>query len=119
MTLEQLHGDIAWWVVGCNAATGLWCVGAHWIDALRVRWIWVAVVVAQVSIAVQVSLGVALVTVDDRPLPDMHAFYGFISLVAVAIMYAYRHQVRAMMYALYGFGGLFLMGLALRAITLI
>jgi hypothetical protein len=49
----------------------------------------------------------------------MHMFYGFISLVTVGILYAYRNAAAcADAYLLYGFGGLFLMGLAIRALLL-
>ena len=50
--------------------------------------------------------------------PGMRMFYGFISIVSVAILYAYRTQVRAWQYLLYGLGGLFLMGLGIRAMFL-
>ena len=66
----------------------------------------------------QVVLGVALVTVDDQDVAQFHAFYGFVALAAIGIVYSYRHQLREHLYVLYGLGGLFLMGLALRAITI-
>ena len=37
---------------------------------------------------------------------------------SVAIVYSYRAQLRAQRYLLYGFGGLFLMGLGIRAMVL-
>ena len=66
----------------------------------------------------QVALGVYMVAVQDIPAPGMHMFYGFISLVTVGILYAYRSQLRAQAFLLYGFGGLFLMGLGIRAMFL-
>ncbi|MEY4158329.1 MAG: hypothetical protein RL743_824, partial [Actinomycetota bacterium] len=42
-------------------------------------------------------------------------FYGFVAIIAVAIIYAYRVQMKSKVYLLYGFGGLFLMGLGIRA----
>ena len=38
------------------------------------------------------------------------------AIIAVALMYAYRNQLRANMYLFYGIGGLFLMGLGIRAV---
>lgn len=114
----DLHDWWAWVVVVGNGLAGAWCLGAHWLPPLRVRGMWAVVAVVQVSIFVQVALGVWLVAVDGLPLPAMHAFYGFISIVAVAILYAYRVQLRAQQYLLYGFGGLFLMGLGIRAMFL-
>ena len=42
-------------------------------------------------------------------------FYGFVAIIAVAIIYSYRPQIAKYRYLLYGFGGLFLMGLGIRA----
>ncbi len=114
----DLHDLWAWVVVIGNAVAGAWCMGAHWLPKLRVKALWVAVVFVQVTIFVQVALGVYMVAVEGIDAPGMHMFYGFISLVTVGILYAYREQMRAQMYLLYGAGGLFLMGLGLRAIAL-
>jgi hypothetical protein len=43
-------------------------------------------------------------------------FYGFVAIISVAILYAYRSSLRANLYLLYGLGGLFLMGLGIRAV---
>jgi hypothetical protein len=114
----DLHDLWSWVVVVGNGLAGLWCLGAHWLPALRVKALWVAVVVVEVTIFVQVALGVYMVAVQGVEAPAMHMFYGFISLVTVGILYAYRTQLRAQMYLLYGFGGLFLMGLGIRAMVL-
>ena len=114
----DLHDLWSWVVVIGNGSAGLWCIGAHWWPPLRVRGLWAAVVVVQATIFVQVALGVYMVAVQGIDAPGMHMFYGFISLISVAILYAYRTQVRAWQYLLYGFGGLFLMGLGIRAMFL-
>ena len=51
----------------------------------------------------------------DRSEVQFHMFYGFLTIISVAIIYSYRHQLREKLYLLYGLGGLFIMGLALRA----
>ncbi|MEZ5238561.1 MAG: hypothetical protein R2716_06290 [Microthrixaceae bacterium] len=112
------HVAWAWVVVISNAVVGLWALGAHWLPALRVRQLWWAVVAAEVSIAVQVVLGVVAYAGQGIDAPEFHIFYGFIALVSVAILYSYRNQLRARLYLLYGFGSLFLMGLAIRAMLL-
>jgi hypothetical protein len=114
----ELHVYWAWVVVLGNAFAGLWCLGAHWSPRLRVRGMWGVVAVVQVTIFVQVILGVYMVAVERIEAPAMHMFYGFVALVTVALLYGYRTQVRAWQYLLYGFGGLFLMGLGIRAMTL-
>ena len=66
---------------------------------------------------VQVILGVAMVSSDDRETESLHMFYGFVALATVGIIYSYRDQLSKHRLLLYGFGGLFLMGLALRAVV--
>jgi len=61
---------------------------------------------------------VALVAVEDYDVAQFHAFYGFVALATIGIIYSYRHQAAEHLYLLYGLGGLFLMGLALRAIAI-
>jgi predicted transporter len=118
VSLRQIHADFAWVVVGTNAAVGAWALGAHWLERLRSPLLWRATVVAELTIVVEVVLGVALVAIDDYEVAQFHAFYGFVALATIGIVYSYRHQVRAHLYLLYGLGGLFLMGLALRAIVI-
>jgi hypothetical protein len=70
---------------------------------------------AQITIFVQVAAGVTLVNKYKLEFPAFHAFYGFVAIIAVAIIYSYRFQLKSKMYLLYGGGGLFLMGLGIRA----
>jgi predicted transporter len=118
VTLRELHSDFAWVVVGANAVVGAWALGAHRLEQLRSRHLWPATVVAELTIVLQVVLGVALVALDDRDVAQFHAFYGFVALATIGIVYSYRHQLREHVYVLYGLGGLFLMGLSLRAISI-
>lgn len=64
---------------------------------------------------IQVILGVILVNKYKVPFPKFHAFYGFVGIIAVAIIYSYRFQMKHRLYLLYGLGGLFVMGLGIRA----
>jgi len=105
-------------VVLSNGLVGLWALGAERVPSLRSRWLWVATTLAQVAIFVQVALGVAVQRLDEIEPPRLHDFYGFIALITVAIVYAYRVQLRERQYLLYGFGSLFLMGLGIRAMIL-
>lgn len=109
------HGGWALVVIFSNLFVGAWSLAAHWLAPLRVKALWWAVGVAQATIFVQVVLGVYLISVDGMEAPGMHVFYGFISILAVAIIYGYRAQLKAWMFMLYGLGSLFLVGLALRA----
>jgi hypothetical protein len=118
MSLRQLHEGLAWVVVLANALAGLWALGAHWVERLRHPSLWWFTAGAEISIFVEVSLGVAIVAAEDLEPPQFHMFYGFIALVTVGIIYSYRQQLAAHRFLLYGLGGLFLMGLAIRAMVL-
>ena len=76
------------------------------------------VTIVQVLVFAQVAVGVAHKNVDDVEPAQYHELYGFSALFAIAILYAYRHQLRDKQYLLYGLGSLFIMGLGLRALTL-
>ncbi len=69
----------------------------------------------QVAVFIQVIFGVILVNKYKLQFPKFHAFYGFVGIIAVAIIYSYRFQLKHRIYLLYGFGGLFIMGLGIRA----
>lgn len=113
--LLDLHESFAWFVIIGNGLAGLWALSAHWVRPLRTRALWWFVIVAQVSIFVQVGLGVWLVAGEKISAPQFHMFYGFVAIIAVAIIYSYRAQMERYRYLLYGGGGLFLMGLGIRA----
>jgi hypothetical protein len=118
VTLRQVHADFAWVVVVANAVVGLWALAAHVQERWRSTFLWRATLVAELTILVEVCLGVALVALEDYEVAQFHAFYGFVAVAAVGIVYSYRHQLEPHLYLLYGLGGLFLMGLALRAVSI-
>ena len=72
----------------------------------------------EVAIFVQAGLGVWLVAGRGLEAPSFHMFYGYIALIAVGIIYSYRRQMERSLYVLYGLGGLFLMGLGIRALLI-
>jgi hypothetical protein len=113
--VRSLHEANAWFVVVTNAVAGCWALAAHWWPPARRRALWAATAVAEVAIAVQVVLGVLLQRSAGAPGDQYHAFYGFVAFATVGIIYSYRNQLAAHRYLLYGGGGLFLMGLALRS----
>ncbi|MET0727373.1 MAG: hypothetical protein ABWZ76_03645 [Acidimicrobiales bacterium] len=117
MSLRDLHASFAWVVVATNALVGSWALAAHHRPELRVRALWPATIVAEMTIFLEVALGVGLVAGQDFEVAQMHAFYGFIAIATVGIIYSYRQQLVPHRHLLYGLGGLFLMGLALRALT--
>ncbi|MEZ5322524.1 MAG: hypothetical protein R2698_10705 [Microthrixaceae bacterium] len=118
MSVRDLHAGWAWLVVATTAVSGTWCTVAHWKSSVRVSAVWWTVIAAQAAVAVQVLLGVYLLGVDRVKAPGLHVVYGFAALIAMMIMYAYRHQMRPQLYLLYGVGNLFLTGIALREVVL-
>jgi len=115
LLLLDWHESWAWVVIIGNAIAGVWALAAHKVAALRTRALWWYTGLAQLTVFVQVIIGVTLVNKYKLQFPNFHAFYGFVSIMAIAIIYSYRHQLKGKVYLLYGFGGLFLMGLGIRA----
>ncbi len=114
-SLLEVHTSWSWIMIIGNGLAGLWALVAQKNIALRSRALWWFTGIAQVSVFVQVVLGVAVVNRNKIEYPAFHAFYGFVAIIAIAIIYSYRAQLKSKMYLLYGFGGLFIMGLGIRA----
>lgn len=117
-TTKRIHEGWAWVVIIGNGLAGLWALSANWLEQLRTRALWWFIGIAQATVFVQVVLGVTLVARFKIPLPQFHAFYGFVAIVAIAIIYSYRFQMKHRLYLLYGLGSLFVMGLGIRAMLI-
>ena len=116
LMLVDLHNSWAWFVIISNGRAGAWALGAHKLESLRTRALWWFTLVAELTVFIQVTMGVILVNKYKLEFPQFHAFYGFVAIIAVAIIYSYRNQMKHRLYLLYGFGGLFVMGLGIRAL---
>jgi hypothetical protein len=114
-SLLDVHIAWAWVVIISNGLAGVWSLGAHWRPWLRTRALWWFTVFAEFSVFVQVALGVGMVAGQKLKAPKFHLFYCFVAIIAVGILFGYRDQMRHRLYLLYGCGGLFVMGLAIRA----
>ena len=101
-----------------NGLGGLWALCAHSVAGLRTKALWWFTLAVELVVFVEIGLGVWLVARLDREVADFHQFYGFVALVAIGIIYSYRSQLRERIYLLYGFGGLFIMGLGIRSMLL-
>lgn len=82
---------------------------------MRTRALWWFIAIAELTVFVQVTLGVVLVNKYKLPFPKFHAFYGFVAIIAIAIIYSYRVQMKHRLYLLYGWGSLFIAALGIRA----
>ncbi len=99
-----------------NGLAGLWALGAIRLPSLRTRALWWFTVAVEAAVFVQVGLGVGMVANQHLKATTFHMLYGFVAIVAVGILYSYRQQLRRYLYLLYGLGGLFVMGLGIRAL---
>lgn len=115
MSLRAAHEILGWLLVVGNGIAGVWALIAHRFPVARGRALWIFTGIAQTLIALQVIVGVIDMQRRDLEIDGVHLFYGFVALFTVGIIYSYRHQLVTWQYLLYGFGGLFLMGLALRS----
>ena len=112
------HTALAWVVVLANGLAGVWSLTAHYVESVRHRALWVFITFAQVLLFIEVAIGVVRLQQLDGEPPEFHTFYGFLTLIAVAILYGYRLQLDHVRYLLYGGGSLFIMGLGIRAMFL-
>lgn len=118
MALRDVHVWLGWVVVGANLVVGVWALLAHKVEQVQGRPLWFGIAVAQLLIAIQVVVGVVDMQRRDIEVSGIHLFYGFISLFTIGIIYSYQHQIEKWRYLLFGFGGLFLMGLAIRSMLI-
>ena len=117
-TTRNIHEGWSWVVIIGNGLAGLWALAANWFEPFRTRALWWFIGLAQFTVFVQVALGTLLVGRYKMPLPEFHAFYGFVGIIAIAIIYSYRIQMKHRLYLLYGLGSLFVMGLGIRAMLI-
>ena len=117
-TLDTAHLWSAWFLIASNALVGAWALAAQYVPAIRHSTLWWATGVAQVSTFVVAIIGALIVNEQDIELDSFHALYGFSTIIAVAILYSYRNSpfINDKLHLLYGCGGLFIMGLGLRAV---
>jgi hypothetical protein len=99
-----------------NALAGAVALVAWRVPRARGRHVWVATVVAEGALMLQVLLGVIVVSSDRYTVEDFHMFYGYVAFITVGLAYSYRQQMRGRVELLYGLVGLFLMGVGIRAV---
>ena len=100
-SLRNTHEVVAWSMVLLNGATGIWSLQAHRNKQFRVSALSWLTVIAQTMVVIHLFSGVAAA-----------------SALSVGVIYGYRNQLESRKYLLYGFAGLFLMGLGIRSMVL-
>lgn len=118
VTFLDFHTTFAWVVMIANGLVGLWSLAAHRNESLRNQAFWYSAWAAHISIGVQVTIGVIGQQSGDVTAPSIHQFYGFVAFASTAIIAAYRSQLEEWRFLLYGWGSLFIMGLAIRSFFL-
>jgi len=115
-TLRDFHATWAYVAIAANGLVGAAALVAWKVPRLRGKWLWIATIAAEVALLVQVVCGVILQTSKQYVAPGVHMFYGFLVFITIGLAYQYRFQMRGRREMLYGFAGLFLMGLGIRAV---
>ena len=119
--LFDLHRAWGYAAIVANFLAGVYTLIAWRVPKLRNRWLWWPTIIAEAMMLIQVFLGVLLVSVEHYEPPRFHMFYGFVAFIAIGLLYSYRYVWRAAnrMELAYGLGGLFIIGLGLRALTVV
>jgi len=118
-TILDIHETWGYVAIALNALAGIYALIAWKVRAWRGRGVWIVTIVAEVAILIQVLLGTILVAGDEayrESVPRFHMFYGFVIFITVGLLYQYRAQMKGRQELLYGIGGLFIMGLGIRAV---
>ena len=119
--LLDVHRAWGYAAIVANFVAGSYTLCAWRWPRLRTRWLWWPTIIAEAMMLIQVLLGVLLVSVQDFKPQRFHMFYGFVAFISIGLLYSYRYVWRAAnrMELAYGLGGLFIMGLGLRALTVV
>jgi 4-amino-4-deoxy-L-arabinose transferase-like glycosyltransferase len=116
----SFHRKFGYVVIVLNALAGLYALAAWRWARLRSRWVWIATIVAEAAILVQIVAG-TIVVANNKELAKQngirfHMFYGFVAFLTIGIAYQYRSSMRGRLQMFYGIVGLFLMGVGIRAV---
>ena len=114
--LFDFHQTWAYVAIVANGLVGVAALVAWQVPKLRGRWVWIATIVAEAAILLQVFVGVTLQASKDYKAPGFHIFYGFLVFLTIGFAYQYRRQLRARQELYCGLLGLFIMGLGIRAV---
>lgn len=115
-TLLQFHAGWAWVLIFGNGLAGVWSLAAHKVLALRTRALFWFIGFVETAVFIQVLTGVIMVSSKAKSPPVFHPFYGFVAIIVIGFLYAYKDRLVPRLYLLYGFGSLFLMGVSIRAL---
>ena len=117
--LGTFHVFACWVLVIGNGLAGIWALTANRLSWLQTVWLWWVTGFFQLWVFVQLTIAALHLNANEGAPQSFHVFYGVLSAVTVAILYSYKNQMKQHQNALYGWGGLFIMGLGIRALVLL
>ena len=112
------HEVIEWSMVLLNAVAGVWSLQAYRNKLFRLPILSWLTAIAQIMVLAHLFSGVALASSENIEVPKFHLLYWSAAVLSVGVIYGYRNQLDNRRYLLYGFAGLFLMGLGIRSMLL-
>lgn len=116
--IVELYECTIWpWIV-TNGLVAVWALLAHLDERFRRRSLWYATGLAQAIIAAHVLFAVIAQSQDDIE-PGEPLLYGLVAFMSCGMVFSYRSVMHDRPYLLYGLGGLWLMGLGIRAAYLV
>ena len=117
--LGTFHVFACWVLVIGNGLAGIWALTANRLSWLQTVWLWWFTGFFQLWVFVQLTIAALHLNANEGAPQSFHVFYGVLSAVTVAILYSYKNQMKQHQNELYGWGGLFIMGLGIRALVLL
>lgn len=115
--IQQLHNSLAMSMLYFMLVCGIWGVGSAIGRGLSPS-LSGALVIGEALIVVQGALGALSYAAGSRPGQALHVLYGLAAAITLPAIYTYARGRSAKQQALfYGFGALFIFGLAIRGIT--
>jgi len=118
-TIFKIHRFWGYVTIVLNGLAGAYALAAWKWKGLRGTPVWIATIIGESAALIQILLGTILVAGDEgfrKSVPRFHMFYGFVIFITIGILYQYRAQMKGRLELLYGLGGLFIMGLGIRAV---
>jgi hypothetical protein len=114
--LFDFHHVWGYVAIIANGIAGIIALVAWKKPSFRGRHVWIATIVAEGAILLQVLTGTILVSSKQYVAPRFHMFYGFVAFITVGLAYSYRYAMKGKLQMWYGIVGLFLMGVGIRAL---
>lgn len=117
-SLRNTHEVVAWLMILLNGASGIWSLQAHRNKQFRIAGLSWVTAIAQTTVIAHLFSGIAAASAENIEVPKFHLLYWSAAVLSVGVIYGYRNQLESRKYLLYGFAGLFLMGLGVRSMVL-